>query len=280
MQRLIREIKKKKELEELSDKYVKKQINNFLKKNYKAKKFLAEEYSPRSSFYKKIVKEIRAELRRSFGLFRNDSGNSGKDIHRILREFKNSTNKKDIIKEILKIHSSTRERLPYYAEIYQEIFKITGKPKRILDLGCGVNPFSQYYMKLDDLVYDAYDLGKEEIKAINKYFEFSRVHGKAFILDITQTNNLRKLPPANIAFLFKMTDVLDKRKGHKKSEEVLQAIPAEFVVISFPTLTMSGKKMNFPRRKWIEYLCTRLNYPFKYFSVMNEIFYVIEKSNN
>ena len=93
------------------------------------------------------------------------------------------------------------------------------------------------------------------------------------MLDILK---IKKLPQADIAFLFKMTDVLDRGKGHKKTEEVLKRIPAKFVVISFPTITMSGKKMNFPRRKWVELLCDRLDYTFRVLEFSNELFYVIK----
>ena len=74
-----------------------------------------------------------------------------------------------------------------------------------------------------------------------------------------------------------MTDVLDKGKGHKTSEEIIKAIPAKFVVVSFATLTISGKKMNYPRRGWIELMCKRLGYEFKLLEFSNELFYVVMK---
>ena len=90
-------------------------------------------------------------------------------------------------------------------------------------------------------------------------------------------SNLTGIPPADLCFLFKMTDILDQGKGHKVTEEIIRKVPAKFVVVSFPTKTMSGKRMNYPRRKWIELMCQRLNYEVKIIEFSNELFYVIKK---
>ena len=78
--------------------------------------------------------------------------------------------------------------------------------------------------------------------------------------------------------MFKLTDVLDKGKGHKVSEKIISKVPAKYVIVSFPTLTMSGKRMNFPRRKWIELMSERLNYTYEILEFSNEIFYIINKN--
>ena len=36
----------------------------------------------------------------------------------------------------------------------------------------------------------------------------------------------------------------------------------EYIVASFPTKTISGKKMNYPRRGWIEKMLKRIGYEF------------------
>ena len=265
MSQLIRDIKQKKELNDISDKFVREELRNYLKRNYKAKKFLAGDFSTRSTYYRKIIKDVRLQLRRSYGLFRRKS----KEI----KDFKEVNDFRDVLMS----HASTKERLAHYPKIYDKIFKIAGLPKIILDFGCGLNPFSLEYMNLADLTYFAYDIATDEIKLINDYFKKSRIKGKAYTFNVLQTNKIKKLPQADIAFLFKMTDVLDRGKGHKTSEEIIKVIPARFVVVSFPTHTMSGRKMNFPRRKWIELMCERLKYSFNFFEIGNELFYVVGK---
>jgi hypothetical protein len=264
---LIKEIKRKKELSELDDKFVKEELNRFFKREAKIFKKLKEDLNPKSKEYKKVVKEVRAKLRRSYGLFRVE---------------KESKNLKELIKtkdyqKILETHSSTKERLSFYNQLYKNIFRITEIPKTILDLGAGINPLSFSHMELKKVNYYAYDLSKEEVKILNQFFKDKKINGKAGILDLLNTKKVKKLPKADLAFLFKMTDVLDKGKGHKTSEEVITAIPAKFIIVSFPTLTMSGKPMNHPRRGWIELMCKRLGYKLNILEFSNEIFYVLEK---
>lgn len=263
---LIQEIKKKKELSELDNKFVKEELDRFFKREPKILKNLKEQTNPKAKDYKIVVKEVRAKLRRSYGLFRVEK--ETKKLKQLAKEKKYA--------EILKTHSSTKERLSFYDQLYQRIFKITGKPKVILDLGAGLNPLSYGLMKTK-VEYYAYDLSKEEVKVINQFFKDKKINGKARILDLLEIEKVKKLPKADVAFLFKMTDVLDKGKGHKTSEEIIKAIPTKFVVISFPTLTMSGKPMNHPRRGWIELMCKRLGYDLKVLEFSNELFYVIKK---
>jgi len=260
MDNLVKEIKQKKELREISEVIVKDQLKEYLKQHPKLKLD-----NPRSADYKNTIKEVRAKLRRSYGLFRDESLE--------IESFQK-------IDEILTSHSSTKERLSFYPEFYQKLFKITGIPKVILDLGCGINPLSYGFMHLSGVEYYAYDINQKEIKVLNDFFLLNQgkgLVGKAFVADISKVSEVKKMPPADLAFLFKITDILDQGKGHKKTEEILLGVPARYVIISFPTLTMSGKPMNAPRRRWMEWLCERLKYEFTVLEFSNEIFYVVKK---
>lgn len=171
-------------------------------------------------------------------------------------------------------HSSTAERLPHYGQLYQQLFSITSNPKTILDLGCGLNPFSILFMGCRLQAYYAYDLSPLEIESINQFLRIIKVKGKARVGDIAK---ILLFPRADAAFLFKMTDILDQGQGHKKTEEMLRKIPAKHIIISFATVTMSSQHMRAPRRRWVEWLCRRLNYSFSIIEIPNEIFYVIKK---
>jgi len=258
MDKLIEEIKKKKELQSISSAVVREQLQKYVAQNPKLNLS-----NHRSASYKQAIKEVRARLRKAYGLFR-------KENIEIVEDYEN-------VEPLLEKHSSTRERLPHYVELYQKIFAVSGTPRVILDLGCGIPPLSLKFMDLKDISYYAYDISEKEVDLINRFFKEEKVSGKAVVLDVSKTEQVKKLPKADLAFLFKITDILDRGKGHKKTEEVLKAVPAKFVVISFPTLTMSGKPMNAPKRKWMEWLCERLKYEFRVLEFSNEIFYVIRK---
>ncbi|HLC70983.1 MAG TPA: hypothetical protein VJI32_03190 [Candidatus Nanoarchaeia archaeon] len=281
---LIADIKSKKELRSLNDEFVREQIYQYLNGHPLAAALLTRKHNPKSSHYKKIIKEVRASLRKVYGLFRTQE----QELKRkeLLDEMLASVAQlQTISKKILDTHSSTRERLPFYEKLYAKIFKITGKPATILDVGCGINPFSIPLMNLSPLHYYAYDLSDDEIETLNHFFDYlhkknSSFTGKADILDVLQWAKLSTLGSADLCFLFKMTDVLDRGKGHKVTEIVIAKVPARYVVVSFPTHTMSGKKMRVPQRNWMQWMCTRLGYSFKVLEFPTEIFYVVKKKNN
>jgi hypothetical protein len=247
MKTLVTHIKRKKELASLSDQFVNDELKRYFITHPALKKFLSQQ---KSKQYKQIVKDVRAELRKIYGLFR-ERGRS---------------------QVMLKSHASTRERLSYYETLYKKIFKITGTPKVVLDLGCGVNPFSYKFIKAK-ITYYAYDIDEEESGLINDYFSQEKIVGKAEVKDITR---VKQFPRADIVFLFKVTDMLDRGKGHKKTEELLQKLPVTYAVVSFPTKTMSGKHMNVPQRPWFERLCKRLEWNYSLLEFPNEIYYVVK----
>ena len=278
---LTAEIRTKKELQHLNEEFVREHIQQYLERHPKAAALLVQKHSVRSAQYKKIIKEVRASLRKVYGLFRTQEQEL-KRKELVEQMLSSPAQLQTISKSILNTHSSTRERLPFYEKLYAAIFKITGKPATILDLGCGINPFSIPLMNLAKLNYYAYDLSEDEIETLNQFFKYLHTQNSSFtgiagILDVQHWVKLPDLGKVDVCFLFKMTDVLDRSKGHKVTELVIQNVPARYVVLSFPTKTMSGKKMNVPQRNWVEWMCKRLGYSFKVLEFATEIFYVVKK---
>ncbi len=272
---LVEDIKKKKELRNINAEYVQKQLLAVLAQNRSLASSLAKAFNRKSFAYKQAVKKARANLRKVYGLFRTEKAAT----EELLTKLNLKKDRMELIKKLLAAHSSTKERLPIYRRLYKDIFALAGRPKSIIDLGCGLNPFSYPYMNLTHLTYYAYDLNEEEISSLNYYFKILHKENKLFLGEAKVVNlfSAEQLKPADICFLFKMTDILDQGKGHKATESVIRKVPVKVVVVSFPTRTMSGKRMNYPRRKWMELMCGRLNYTFKIIEFSNELFYVIKK---
>ncbi|MBI2146389.1 hypothetical protein HYU22_03550 [Candidatus Woesearchaeota archaeon] len=278
---LIADIKKKKELGELGDDFVRERLFKYLQKNHKAAKFLLHTPSSKSSRYKSVVKAVRAELRTVTGLFQLEKGPA--ERQKLLAQLLKGAPALPTVAKLLQTHASTKERLPFYQELYSKLFTHTGLPQTVIDLGCGLNPFSIPYMTAGPLKYYAYDIAEGEIASLKKFFRWLHARNPAFVgsagvLDLLHWAKLKESVDADICFLFKMTDVLDRGKGHKVTEAVIKSVPAQWVVVSFPILTMSGKRMNHPRRQWIELMCQRLFYKFYILVFNNEMFYVIRKS--
>ena len=249
----------------LPDTFVADQLQHYANSHAREMKELTPNFNLKSALFRKVVKEVRAALRRSTGLFER------------VRKIKLSGSVKEQARQLLSTHSSTRERWPFYPQLFQKISERI-KPKRILDLGCGLHPLAIIFFpgKIED--YRAYDINERDVALVNTFFRKMKVPGKATVADINRIQELQ-LPPADLAFLLKVTDILDQGKGHKKTEELLKIIPANYVLVSFSTKTMSGRKMTAPRRRWMEWLCERLGYQYEIWEFENEILYVVRKAN-
>ena len=134
---LIQDLKKKKELNDLDDNFIQERIKNYLNE-----RLIPD--NKKSQEYKKIFKDLRKILRKSYGMFKQ-------------------------IKE--------KRSLDFYKSIFNKL-----KSKKILDLGCNLEPLR--YTKLVDAEFYATDISNNVIEKLNDYFSKNKIRGKAFIFNL------------------------------------------------------------------------------------------------
>ena len=275
---LILAVKAKKELRNLDDAFVKKKIEDLFKVHPEVKKKFENKNSfkefIRSKEYSFLMKTIRGELREIYGVFVLDKKEERIDLFLKLEKKPTIEN----YNKMLKLHKSTKERLPYYEEIYKKIFEITGKPKSILDLACGLNPLSYVYLNCKPK-YIATELAGDDCLFLEEYFKRLKIDGMSFAFDLLSKNSvsmLKKLK-ADVCFMFKTLDSLETIERNI-SEKLIKAVNCKWLVVSFPTISIGGKKsIKQERRGWLEKMLERLKLKYEKFSVPNEVFYVIKK---
>ncbi len=280
---LVLKITEKKELEFLNKSFVEKELALFIleNKNIYSKlrtKFTDnKEKSPKSKEFKKIVKGVRTKLRELFGVFYlRGFENAEQLINSITKE-----NMENIAFDLLKVHRSSQERLRDYEEIYDKIKNITQiSPKIILDLACGYNPFSYFFIKESFQCSPDYvccDLSDKDVILFNKFFQNTGIEGNAFYCDLTKDHSELFKVNADICFLFKALDSLESASKNI-SEELLEKIKAKFIVVSFPTKSIGGNKQILRnKRAWFFKLLEKLGYTYEEFSIHNEMFLVVKK---
>ena len=273
LQQLIEKIKENKKYNSISDDIVIKEIQNYMRK-YQTDE--SEIYDDRFA-----IKVIRKELHRLYSSYQT-KGKKKRD--QLLKDLKSNPHNSDIINKLLSITLSTIERLQHYKKLYKDIFKITGKPESITDLGCGLNPLS---FPLTDLpkstCYNAYDIDTEDIKFLNKFFKTLKIKGKAEILDARDLTKIKQLPKTDIIFMFKLYDlIVPKQKKLKKlGEEIINLLitKTNHLVVSFATKTLTRKSMKLPRRIGFEMMLDRNQLKYELIKTDNEIYYIINKKN-
>ena len=140
--------------------------------------------------------------------------------------------------KVMKSHSSTDERLPILNEFYSTIFKDMEPIESILDLACGLNPFTLPWMPISrDCPYYAFDVLPEMVSFINKFFAHIGQKGKAFTLDLATEIPNRS---AQCALLLKTLPTLDQIDKHR-APFLLEQIKAQSLVISYPVHSLGGK---------------------------------------
>lgn len=254
MKDLIKKIKEKKELSGLPNSLVEQTLSEYLNKHN-----ISLPQSEKNQ--KPIIKEVRAKLREYVGRFQKTSSTT--------KRKKLLANKS--IQDLLKTHSSTKERLNEYNTLFNLIKK--QNPKSILDLACGINPIA-LAQEFPEITYTAIDINSVDLQTVQSYFKSHKVHGTTKQADI---RTLKTFPETDLTLLLKILDIIETR-GHKIAERIITSIKSETIIVSFATRTLSGKPMRVPRRNWFENILQQNNLTFKTKQISNEIFYVIEKN--
>ena len=272
---LLKKIKSKSQIKHLEDEFILERIRKFLKTNGDIRVKLEKEFKlkqdkiTKSKVFKEIVKSIRWEIGVIYGSFLT------KDFPK-KKKFMESN-----YKDLLKLHKSTKERIELYEKIYKQIFKWY-KPKKIGDLGCGLNPIS--YEIIERTLkykpeYFASDLNPEDMKFLNDYFSINKIKGKAKVYNITNLEILKDkdFKECDLIFLFKVLDSLEFIKKNI-SKKLLDETKSKHIVVSFPMKSLVSKKnFDFSKRNWFKNYINKMNWNYKVFEIENEIFYLIKK---
>lgn len=140
---------------------------------------------------------------------------------------------------LLPLHRSTRERLPSMEPFYAFIAQEMGQARSVLDVGCGFHPFALPWMAFPTgTSYVAMDINDQNAALLNRYFAAcSGMEGSAQSGDATKA-----LPEGqfDFAFLLKLLPVLEQQ-GKGSAKALLEALPAQTALVSFPSRSLSGK---------------------------------------
>lgn len=270
---LTNEVLSKNQIGGLPPEYVKKKIIlYFLREGSTRKKLEAIELDKlrKNSLVKKVIKEIRSEIGEAYGQYLTQNFNKKEKFLELTDE-----------ENLLKAHKSSRERYDYYNEIYKKIFDWY-KPKKITDLGCGLNPTSFNIIRriLEySPEYVACDLNPKDMEFIVKYFNKYSIKGSAFAEDLVEMKFLdnQAIQSSDLVFLFKVIDSLERIKKNI-TKEILEKLKAKHIAISFPTKSLIAKKEFEVRRNWLFKYLNKKNWECETFEVENEMFILTKKT--
>ncbi|MDP2926844.1 MAG: hypothetical protein Q8N65_01770 [bacterium] len=196
---------------------------------------------------KEVEKKARQLLHQIWGIFYP----TRPDFNKLLEKFKetikivggrtshklSSQEVKEAAWPILKLHASTKERIPFLDQFYNQIFRVTGQPKIIIDLACGLNPLTYFWLP-KGVKYFAFDIDQEQAQFLASVFKLLKVNRvKIGLGDVFGD----RFPKADVVFLLKILPLI-RQQQKTQSLEILEKQDAKYVVVSFPTKTVSGRE--------------------------------------
>lgn len=140
--------------------------------------------------------------------------------------------------QILNLHASTKERLQDLSEFYRFIFDSIGPIDSVLDIGCGFNPFTLSYFPQKPTKYHALDIDGRIADINNRFFDSIGMPELAGCSDIVAGT---PTITADVAFLFKILPLIE-RQSKGRSAKLLREIDSQFLIITYPTKSLSGKE--------------------------------------
>lgn len=137
----------------------------------------------------------------------------------------------------MRSHASTRERLPHLGTFYPAIWAMTGTPRSLLDLGCGLHPLSLPWMAIGGARYHAVDVDAGSLEVAGAFMEaIGQPH-------VTELRDLVAGPPAEaaeVALLLKLVTTLD-RQDAGAATRLLRGLRVDHAVVSFAARSLGGR---------------------------------------
>ncbi len=173
-------------------------------------------------------------------------------------------------------HASTRERLQILDHFYLETLASLSPLDSILDVACGLNPLALAWMPVSSSVQlTVCDIYEDQIEYLNAFFEHFNINGKAYCCDLTQQIPQEKAQVGLVLKTIPCLEQIDKNIGAK----ILQELPCQNLLVSFPAQSLSGKKKGM-RQFYSEHFQTLLHntkWDVSTFSFPNEQVFLIKK---
>lgn len=134
-------------------------------------------------------------------------------------------------------HLSTRERLPIMEQFYHQVFQVTGRPERILDVACGLNPLAFPWMGLPTTIsYYAYDIHEPRITFLNQFFALQGLPLLARLQDVALHFPEEE---GDVALFLKELPRFERNYGGL-GRSLMEALRVRYLVVSFPTVSTHG----------------------------------------
>jgi 16S rRNA (guanine(1405)-N(7))-methyltransferase len=145
---------------------------------------------------------------------------------------------RELCSQVLACHASTAERLPYLDRFTDVIRHHSPHPRTVVDLACGLNPFTLPWMDLPTAcVYHAIDIDAQLLALTRRLGELQPVRIETSECDLVAPPDVIE---GDAILLLKTLPSLE-RQEQGAARRLLEALRAPHVFVSFPARSLSGR---------------------------------------
>lgn len=138
--------------------------------------------------------------------------------------------------DIVKIHSSTKERVDDFTKIFKYIFDTTGEVGTLLDIGCGLNPLLSFSLDKKWKRYICEDIDCAQQYFLSEFFKLNKRDDFEVRVGDVFSDGYYDM---DMIFALKLLPVLDQQEENG-AEALLRKIKAKYLVTSFPNKSLGG----------------------------------------
>lgn len=140
--------------------------------------------------------------------------------------------------EAMREHTSTRERLGFLEEFYNQSLAGLGPIHSLIDLACGLNPLTLPWLPLaSNAQLFACDIYTDMTGFLNAFYAHTGVNGHAFTCDLIHHLPEQQVELALLLKTIPCLEQVDKSIGRR----LLSSIRAEHMLVSFPVHSLGGR---------------------------------------
>lgn len=177
----------------------------------------------------------------------------------------------------MKLHHSTRERLPILEHFFTQTLASIAPVDSVLDLACGFNPLAIPWMPLSlHATYTGFDIFIDMVAYLNRFLGHLGLPGGFHTCDLQEA-----LPntPVQLALLLKTLPCLE-HLDRRISQDLLEAIPAQYLLVSYPVRSLGGRSKGMPATysRQFERLSAGRGWRVERFEFASELAFLIRKS--
>jgi 16S rRNA (guanine(1405)-N(7))-methyltransferase len=259
----VRQVRKNARYADIDEKLVTRLVQDFQSKGF----------SP-----KDIVKRTRAKLHQIGGAYQ-ENAIPYQRLHTELLTLPDNLQDAQVLDfctRVIDYHRSTKERAAQLSVMYKAIFADLPPIHAILDLACGLNPLTLPWMPVADTIqYHACDIYGDMITLLNDFFAHFHVNGRAFLCDLSTEVPTTKV---DLVFLFKTLPCLEQ-VDKSISLRLLQSISSEYVLVSFPVRSLSGRAKGMPQHyeQHFQTLLAQTDWHNRPYNFTDETFFLLYK---